>query len=150
MEFNIKPLRSPKPSRKQELEAIVKERPFYDCLYDPQYDPVLMEAHLELSIIYHEERNPNGAHSHLSSAIYHFSNMADVKTGNVPGERIINYYELLHEAEKRKKTEKELQDYKTRFLAVAKKIDYDPVAIIRLVNIPTNDDKNTFINYSVE
>ena len=130
-------LRKPtEQSRKQVLEATVKEKtPTYVSLSNPQYDQELMEAHLELSTIYHTEENVVQAHSHLKAAEHEFSNMSRVETQEP--KYIVGGKEGFHRFQEQKTaTEKRLVNYKSRLFETAVKIGYDTM---NLMIIPTSD-----------
>jgi len=126
-----------KPSRKQVLEATVKERtPNYIILNKPpQYNQELMEAHLELATIYDAEGNVEQAHSNLKAAEHEFFNMSRVETQQpkyiMGGKKGFQRFQ-----EKKAAIEKRLEGYKTRLVETADKIGYDAMS---LMFIPTSD-----------
>lgn len=137
-----------KPNRKQILEATVKERtPQYISLNNPQYNQELMEAHLELAIIYDAEGNVAKAHSNLMVAEQEFSNMSKVET-KLPkyimgGENGFRRFQ-----EQKDVIERRLEDYKTRLVETADKIGYDAM---NLMFIPTSDrPKSNLVEYLIK
>ena len=130
-------LREPtEPSRKQVLEATVKERtPTYVSLHNPQYYQELMEAHLELASIYDAEGNVAQAHSHFRDAEHEFFNMSRVETQQP--KYIVGGKEGFHRFQEQKRAiEKRLEDYKAKLVETADKIGYDAM---NLMFIPTSD-----------
>jgi hypothetical protein len=130
------------PSRKQVLEATVKERtPTYVSLNNPQYDQELMEAHLELATIYDAEGNTAQAHSHFRNAEHEFSNMSRVETQQP--KYIVGGKEGFHRFQEQKRaSEERLADYKARLVETADKIGYDAMS---LMFIPTSDRKSNLV-----
>lgn len=125
-----------KPTRRQVLEATVKERtPTYVSLNNPQYDQELMEAHLELATIYDAEGNVAQAHSHFRDAEHEFFNMSRVETQQP--KYIIGGKEGFQRFQEQKDAiERRLGDYKTMLVETASKIGYDAM---NLMFIPTSD-----------
>ena len=119
-----------KPSRKQVLEATVKQRtPHYISLNNLQYDQELMEAHLELATIYGADRATEQAHSHLRVAEHEFSNMCRVETQQP--QYIIGGKEGFQRfREQKRATERRLEEYKARLVETAAKIGYDSVSLM--------------------
>ena len=127
---------STKPNRKQVLEATVNERTrTYVSLNNPQYDPELMEAHLELATIYAAEGKVAQAHSHFSDAEHEFLNMSRVEIHQ--HKYIMGGKEGFQRSQEQKDAiEKRLGDYKIRLVETAVKIGYGAV---NLMFIPTSD-----------
>ena len=125
-----------KPSRKQVLEATVRQRtPHYVSLNNPQYDQELMEAHLELATIYKADGATEQAHSHLRAAEHEFFNMCRVETQQP--QYIMSRKEGFQRFKEQKRaTERRLEEYKSRLVETAHKIGYDPMS---LMFIPTSD-----------
>lgn len=125
-----------KPTRRQVLEATVKERTSrYVNLNNPQYDQKLMEAHLELATIYNAKGNVAQAHSHFRDAEHEFFNMSIVETQQP--KYIMGGNEGFQRLQKQKDAiERRLGDYKTRLVETARKIGYDAM---NLMFIPTTD-----------
>ena len=125
-----------KPSRKQVLEAIVKQRtPTYVSLNNPQYDQELMGAHLELATIYGADGVTEQAHSHLRAAEHEFFNMSRVETQKP--KYIMGGKEGFQRFQEQKDAiERRLGDYKTQLVETADKIGYDAMS---LIFIPTSD-----------
>ena len=129
-------LKTIKPSEKQILERVVRERtPQYIIRDNPQYDEKLMEAHLKLARIYGEEGNIRQANSHYEDAEYEFSNMCKVKTKQP--EYFTNDFDFQALMKINKETENELNHYKKELLKIADEIGYDT---IDLMFIPTSDN----------
>ncbi len=126
-----------KPSRKQVLEAIVQQRtPHYVSLNNPQYDPELMEAHLELATIYRADGEIGQAHSHFRAAENEFANMCRVETQQP--QYIMDGKEGFQRfREQKRATERRLEGFKAGLVQTAYKIGYDPTS---LMFIPTTDN----------
>lgn len=125
-----------KPSRKQALEATVKQRtPHYVILNNPQYDQELMEAHIELATIYNADGAAEQAYSHLRAAEDEFFNMCRVETRQplyiLGGKEGFQRFR-----EQKRSTERRLEGYKARLVETAQKIGYDRRS---LISIPTSD-----------
>jgi len=126
-----------KPSRKQVLEATVRQRtPTYVSLNNPQYNQELMEAHLELATIYGTDGVTEQAHSHLRAAKHEFLNMCRVETQQpqyiTGGKEGFQRFR-----EQKRATERRLEKYKARLVEAAHKVGYDSM---NLMFIPTSDN----------
>ncbi len=125
-----------KPSEKQRLERVVRERtPQYISRDNPQYNQELIEAHLELTRIYGKEGDIKQAHSHYQDAEYEFSKMCKVKTKQP--EYMTKDFDFRALMKRNKETENELNHYKEKLFKIANEIGYDTM---NLMFISTSDN----------
>ena len=115
-----------KQSRTQVLEVVVQEKTPKYISKTPQYNRELMEAHLELAIIYYQEGNVTEAHSHFSNAEHEFSNMWAVETQKP--KYIIKGKERQYFEPKEIKTQ--LIEYKNKLVKIANEIHYDALFLM--------------------